>query len=213
MRESGDSTISVVLADKKVIKQDIASLIPPKAPPPLRLFLSYAHKDEKYVRRLQVELKLMERNGLILPWYDRRLTGGEKWEPRILQELNEADAVICQPSPEYLASDFCLSELNAAIKRREAGEAELIPYVLRTSGWKEVLTLGEIQLLPADAKPLAQWKDNDQYWRAVAEGIQASLKKLQGVPSKPGLGLLGSEERRRLLEKHDPRRFGTALGR
>ena len=64
---------------------------------------------------------LMERNGLIRTWYDRALSAGEKWEARILQELNDADVIVCQLSRDFLASDFCvLTELELAIRRKES---------------------------------------------------------------------------------------------
>jgi hypothetical protein len=120
----------------------------------------------------------MERSGLIHPWYDRALTAGDKWEARILQELNDADVIVCQISRDFLASDFCmLTELDTALRRKEAGAAELIAYVLKDSGWKETKLAG-FQILPKDGKPLADWSNKDKYWRAVAEGIQAALKKL-----------------------------------
>lgn len=181
LQRSGDQTVRVVRPDRTVIQPDIASLVAPiQTPAPLRLFLSYSHQDEKHLNELRKDLKLMERNGLIRPWYDRALTAGEKWEPRILQELNEADVIVCQLSRDFLASDFCvLTELDNAIRRKEAGEAELIAYVLKDCGWKEVPKLQQFLLLPKDAKPLIDWKDKDKYWRAVAGGIQTSLEGLQ----------------------------------
>src|SRR5262249_28295448 len=182
LSRSGATSREIVLQDMTVIKPTIASLVEPvrSAPPPLKLFLSYAHKDEKYVTELRKDLKLMERNGIILPWYDRALTAGEKWEARILQELNEADVIVCQLSRDFLNSDFCvLTELDIAIKRQELGEATLVAYVLTDCGWKEVLRLTAFQILPQDAKPLVDWKDKNKYWRAIAEGIQAAIKKLQ----------------------------------
>ena len=44
------------------------------------LFLSYSHKDVKAVDELKASLKVMERNGLIQPWYDRELVAGQLWE-------------------------------------------------------------------------------------------------------------------------------------
>lgn len=182
LRDDASSTVSVVLPDKKVIKPTVASLVEPvKDAEPLKLFLSYAHVDEKYVNELRKDLKLMERNGLIRTWYDRALTAGEKWETRILQELDEADVVVCQISRDFLNSDFCvLTELDQAIKRKEAGEGELVAYLLEHCGWKEVPKLARFQVLPRDAKPLSEWKGKqDKFWRAVAEGIQDVIKKLR----------------------------------
>jgi hypothetical protein len=79
-------------------------------------------KDEKYVNELRKDLKVMQRNGLILTWYLRGLSAGEKWEARILQEINDADIIVCQLSRDFLAFDFCvLKELDLAIQRKEEG--------------------------------------------------------------------------------------------
>jgi internalin A len=179
---SGERTVPVVLPDKTVIVSEVKSLLAavesPK--PDLRLFLSYSHKDEKYVDELRKALKIMERNGLIRPWYDRQLSAGEKWEARILQELSEADIIVCQISRDFLASDFCvLTELDTAIKRHEAGEATLIAYVLKECGWKSVPKLSQFQILPRDAKPIGKWRSKDEYWQNVAQGIEDAVKKLQ----------------------------------
>lgn len=187
LRREGDVTTRVVLEDKTVIKPDITEVIQSvkSSLSPVRIFLSYSHKDEEHLDELRKDLKLMERNGLILPWYDRELSAGEKWNAIILQELTKADVVICQLSRDFLASDFCvLTELETAIRRKEAGEAELIGYVLHHCGWKEVSRLENFQLLPLNGKPLEEWTDKHKYWRTIAEGIQESLKNLQGRPRK-----------------------------
>jgi internalin A len=183
---SGTVTIPV-LHNNKVTTQSISSLIEPvqSSLQPLKLFLSYSHKDEKYVNELRKDLKLMERNGLIRTWYDRALRAGEKWEESILQELKTADIMVCQLSRDFLASDFCvLTELDTAIKRKIAGEAELVAYVLKECGWKEVSKLKQFQVLPQDAKPLSDWNGKDKYWRAVAEGIKRVLEKMQKDPRR-----------------------------
>ena len=178
---NGTADIPVVLPDNTVITQSIPSLMEPlrSVPAPLKVFLSYAHADERYLDELRKDLKLMERNGLIRIWSDRALSAGDRWEQSILQELEAADVIICQLSRDFLASDFCtLVELDTAIKRKMAGEVELIAYVLKQCGWEEVPKLKQFQVLPKGAKPLSKW-GKDEYWRAVAEGIQLALEKLQ----------------------------------
>jgi internalin A len=183
----GGTTTIPVLHNNKATKQSIPSMIAPvrSSPEPLKLFLSYSHKDEKYVDELRKDLKLMERNGQILTWYDRALPAGERWEESTLQELNSADVIVCQLSRDFLASDFCvLTELDTAIERKLAGDAELVAYVLKECGWKEVSKLKQFQVLPQDAKPLSDWKDGNKYWRAVAEGIKRVLEKMQKGPRR-----------------------------
>jgi hypothetical protein len=165
-----------------VIELNLPSLLEPVKPSlePLKLFLSYAHKDEKYVQELRKALKLMERDGLVRVWSDHGLKAGEKWEARILGELKEADVILCQLSRDFLSSDFCmLTELDTAIQRKEEGSAELIAYILRDCGWNEVPKLKQFQMLPRDMKPLKAWRDSDGYWKAVAMGIREVLESLQ----------------------------------
>lgn len=183
------TTVSVVLADKSVIDQNIAALIDPvtSTPLPLRLFLSYSHLDESSIDELRKDLRVMERNGQIRPWYDRALTAGDKWEESILHELKAADIVVCQISRNYLASDACIAELNAVIERRQAGECALIAYVLTKSSWKDIAALSEFQMLPKDGIPLSEWSNRDDYWQEVADGIKKAIKKFQ-MEKKSGMG-------------------------
>ena len=181
LRTAGADTYPVVLPDKKVIQPPIADLMNAvdTQRPQLKLFLSYSHRDEKAIQELRKDLKLMERNGLIRPWSDHALTAGELWEARILQELNEADIIVCQLSRDFLASDFCvLKELETAIQRKQRGEAELFAYVLKDCGWKEVPNLSKFQILPS---PLPD-RNRDKYWRTVAEELQKTITKLRESP-------------------------------
>jgi internalin A len=181
-RRNATSTIPVILPDDSITHPTISSLIEPvkSQPKPLKLFLSYSHKDEKHVVELRKSLRHMHRSGLIRLWYDRELPTGEKWEPRILQELNDADLIVCQLSRDFLNSDFCtLVELATAIKRKERGETELIAYILHDCVWKDVMELKQFQLLPREAKPIDDWRNKHRYWREIAEGIQLAVKTLQ----------------------------------
>jgi hypothetical protein len=72
-----------------------------------------------------------------------------------------------------------LTELETAIRRKEAGEAELIAYVLKDCGWKEVPRLKEFQILPQDAKPIDRWPSRHTYWRSIADGIQKAIDQLK----------------------------------
>lgn len=193
------TTVDVVLPDETSFEQNIAALIDSVASPPvpLKIFLSYSHLEESSINELRKDLSIMERNGLILPWYDRALTAGKQWEPSILNELNAADIIVCQLSREYLFSKNCLAELNAAMERNQAGEAVLAAYVLNDCGWKEFRGLSKIQVLPKDGKPLLDWPDHHKYWRAVIDGIQHATKSFQDEKkSRPGRAGLETERNR-----------------
>ena len=53
---------------------------PEKPGQTMRLFYSYSHKDEALRDELETHLKLLQRQGLIEFWHDRRITAGEEWE-------------------------------------------------------------------------------------------------------------------------------------
>ena len=181
LKSDASSKILIKLPDETVITPTAASLIEPVKTnmEPLRLFLSYSHKDKKYVDELRKALKPTERNGLIQPWYDGEITAGEEWKPLIEQRLREADIIVCQLSRDFLDSDFCvLNELETAIQRREAGEAGLVAYVLHDCDWKET-KVAKFQILPSEAKAIDGRSNKHKYWTEIADGIKAVAKKLR----------------------------------
>jgi hypothetical protein len=181
-RSDAASTVPIKLPDQTVITPTVASLMEPlkETQEPLRLFLSYSHQDKKYVEELRKALKPSERNGLIQAWYDGEITAGEEWKPLIERRLKDADVIVCQLSRDFLNSDFCvLTELEAALQRREANEAELVAYLLHDCDWKEVAKLAKFQILPSEAKPIDEWKNKHKYWTEIADGIKEAANKLR----------------------------------
>ena len=64
------------------------------------------------------------------------------------------------------------------MKRHAAGDARVIPIVLRPVDW-ERSDLGGLQALPTNAKPVTTWKNRDQAFRDVARGIRAAVARLE----------------------------------
>ena len=177
-RSDASSKILIKLPNETVITPTAASLMEPVKTnvEPLRLFLSYSHKDKKYVDELRKALKPTERNGLIQPWYDGEITAGEEWKPLIDQRLEDADIIVCQLSRDFLDSDFCvLNELETAIQRREAGEAGLVAYVLHDCDWKAT-KVAKFQIFPSEAKAIDGRSNKHKYWTEIADGIKTSSK-------------------------------------
>jgi tetratricopeptide (TPR) repeat protein len=61
---------------------------------PVEVFCSYAHKDEVWLHKLIAHLKLLAREGLVLIWHDRLLTGGTDWAQEIDDRLNRANLIL-----------------------------------------------------------------------------------------------------------------------
>lgn len=154
---------------------------------PLKVFISYTHKDETYLDQLKSHLAPLVRKGLIETWHDRQLVAGDKLDDAILTELHEADLIVCLISSDYIASYYCYEvELEEAFKCLENGDIKVIPVVLRSCAWQET-HLSEYLCTPTDGKPVATWDDEDSAFLDVVQSIKRaaeSLKKKE-LESKP----------------------------
>ena len=50
---------------------------------PPKLFVSYSHQDKKWLERLQVHFKALERDGTIDVWDDTDIKMGDDWDEEI----------------------------------------------------------------------------------------------------------------------------------
>ena len=145
-----------------------------------RLFLSYSHRDERYRKCLDIELKVLVNYGLIAAaWHDRKIQPGEKWDDEIKRELEEADVIILLVSSNALASDYINTvEMKRAIQRADAKEAELIPIVVEPCLWTKG-PLGKFQGLPPDNISVMETKPQKLAWAAIATALHEKLKTLR----------------------------------
>src|SRR3569833_1507881 len=117
-------------------------------PTPIDIFFSYSHKDESLRDELAIHLKLMERQGIVRGWHDRRIDAGSEWRHAIDEHLERAGVILLLASADFLASDYCYElEMGRALERREAGEAVVIPVILRPCDWTHA-PFAELQALP-----------------------------------------------------------------
>ncbi len=109
------------------------------------VFVSYAHKDEIFRQELETHLKLLHHQGLIQTWTDANIEAGEAWSESIRRQLEEASMIVLLVSADFIASDYCYHiEMEGAIGRHEAGDAVVIPVIVRDVKWK-TSSLGQLQ--------------------------------------------------------------------
>ena len=144
---------------------------------PARLFYSYAHKDEKYRDELDKHLTGLQRQGVIQDWHDRKIIPGEPWEEAIGEQLQKADIILLLVSPDFIASDYCWGvEVAGAMARHQAGEARVVPIIVRPADWNGAV-FGGLQALPKNAKPVSMWTSRDEAWLDVVQGIRRMLEE------------------------------------
>jgi hypothetical protein len=154
---------------------------------PIRVFISYAHADKNFRDRLDVHLANLKNQGVIDAWYDGDLLLGQEWEPIILRELNTADIILLLISPEFMASSFIYTkEFAQVMERHEAGEAVVIPVLLRPVDYISA-PFARLSAVPLNAKkqlqPIATWRDKDVALVRVAEGVMRAIQRLRSAPS------------------------------
>jgi hypothetical protein len=146
---------------------------------PISVFYSYSHKDKAYQGKLKTHLSVMRRQGFISEFSDQDILPGQVWSDEINKNLKTADVILLLISPDFMESDYCYSiEMDYAIQRHDAGEAFIIPIILRPCEWKHS-PLGKFQALPLRGKPVVRWTPQDEAFNDIAQGIRKVVTKLR----------------------------------
>ena len=150
----------------------------PRPVPPLRVFLSYSHRDEELCERFLVHLSQLRRDGLIEPWHDRRITAGSEWAGAIDEHLNAAHVIILLVSADFLASDYCKHiEMTRALERSQKGEARVVSVILKPCDW-QTSRFACLQALPKGGKPVVDWRTKDHGFVDAVKGLRRLIIEL-----------------------------------
>ena len=166
---------------------------------PLKVFYSYSHRDERLRERLEKSLASLRRQQLIEEWHDRKITAGSEWDRDIDKNLNSADIILFLVSPDFIASSYCYDiEVTRAMERHNAGEAQVLPIILRPCDWMGA-PFGHLQALPKDARAVTTWANRDLAFNNIAEGIKRVVRELAGkheIKDRHSAGSAGGAELR-----------------
>ncbi|MBE7385847.1 MAG: SUMF1/EgtB/PvdO family nonheme iron enzyme [Leptolyngbya sp. SIO1E4] len=144
-----------------------------------KVFVSYSHQDEVLRDELAKHLALLERQGVLEIWHDRLIEPGEEEVSQISDYLNQADLILLLVSADFIASSYAYSvEMHQALERHEAGEANVIPIILRSVDWLGT-PFGKLQALPRDGKPVITWEDRDEAFMNIVRGIRRAAERVQ----------------------------------
>lgn len=146
---------------------------------PIQVFFCYSRNDEELRDELANHLTMLKRQQVISAWYDRDITAGSDWVGEINAYLNTAQIILLLISADFLASDYCYDvELARAMQRHAAGEARVIPVILRPCDW-QTAAFGTLRALPKNGLPITKWGDRDEAFLNVVQGIRAAILHLQ----------------------------------
>src|SRR5215203_6043538 len=80
--------------------------------------------------------RALKRNGLVDVWHDRRIPPGGLLNEEIDANLGDSDLCLFLISADFINSEYCFhKEYQEAVKRRAAGETEIVPIIIRACDW------------------------------------------------------------------------------
>lgn len=165
------------------------SLTTDSARKPMSVFISYAHADQQYAQLLRAHLEALRRANVIEIWSDRVISAGTQWAEEIDSHLRSSQIILLLISADFLASGYCYgNEAKTALGMHDAGEATVIPIIVRPCMWQST-PFAKLQVLPRDGRALTTHSNLDGTLVALAQEVRRvaeSTRPAEGL-DKDGL--------------------------
>jgi len=114
------------------------------------IFISYSHDDEEEMQFVYRHLRPLERYGKLECWHDKKMSGGDNWQQKIEQQLDQCSIAIILISIDFLNSEFIQNhEVEQMLKRHARDELRIYPIRLRSCHFKTYSWLGQLNHRPA----------------------------------------------------------------
>ena len=159
-----------------------AAAAPPPRPVPAatapKVFVSYAHEDEKWHEKLIMQLAPLRQKYRQAIWSDHQIAAGADWMKEIVGALTSSQVVILLVSPAFIASPFIQAhEFNVAMKEAESGNKKLL-WVFVTTCSYETVGIGKYQAAHDIERALDQLAEGDAW--AQLKKVHDHLAKVLG---------------------------------
>lgn len=145
-----------------------------------KLFISYSHKDERWLRRVRVHLRPLERDYDIEIWDDTRIRAGSNWREEIRRAIQNARVALLLISADFLASDFITyDELPPLLDAAKKNGARIIPLLLSPSRFNDTKNLSIFQAFnsPSDTLIDMAKKERERILVDLTREIEFEFKK------------------------------------
>jgi WD40 repeat protein len=166
-----------------------------ETPSLVTIFSSYIREDEALYHELEKHLRLLQHQEIISTCNYRQVVAGTDWTTTLNEHINTASIILLLISSDFIASDYCSGiEMRHALARHIAGDAQVIPILLRPADLSGT-PFTHLPCLPRNAHPVTSWTDLDEAFFDIATGIRAAIEglrsgKVKGLPF--GSALAGS---------------------
>src|SRR5262245_9805056 len=95
------------------------------------VFISYNHNDARWVKRLRVHLKPLEKQYGIVVWDYKQIQPGARWQEETKQAIDTARVAILLVSADFIASDFITNnELPPLLQAAKTEGTIILPIIV-----------------------------------------------------------------------------------
>lgn len=155
------------------------------APVPVRVFVSYAHEDERKLKRLDAILDVLEQQHGLTSWRDKRLIAGEEWDQEIRRRLDEMDIFVFVASQTSLVRPYIRDpELRRAEERHAVGDVEIVTVKLEPCACDDDLLLGKLQRLASRFRSIAEATLKSAAWEQVRKDLLPVIQAIRKRKTK-----------------------------
>jgi internalin A len=172
--DAGELTAFPLTEVNVVIKSVPASLEPSKT-----VFVSYSHKDVKWLNAIKTTLVPLVRNGLIIPWDDTKIRAGDLWKTEIEKALDTASLAILIVTPNFIESPYITDKELPPILEAAKKRGLRILWIPASASFYEQTPLAEYQAVHDPARPLDSLEvpNRRKALVQIAKEIAAELSK------------------------------------
>lgn len=145
-----------------------------------KVFISYSHKDKKFLDELHRHVRFLERAGKVNSWDDTKIAPGSQWHEEIKKAIASAKVAVLLVSADFLASEFIAEdELPLLLAAAKQEGAIILPVIVSSCLFAES-NIAQFQAINSPSKPLREMSpgQRDEVWVQVAQLIEEQLKLL-----------------------------------
>jgi len=146
-----------------------------------KVFISYSHKDKKWLQKLETILHPLVNKGKIILWDDSKIGPGDQWDAEIINALETTRIAVLLVSGNFLASEYITrTELPAILAAAEKKECVLF-WILIDDCLYEEYGLNKFQASHDIKHPLSTLKSTAEAKKILAE-IAREISRIYPSP-------------------------------